>query len=219
MSDADVSRQVGSLIPAALTHEIYHHIFYRPEVASSGFVLEGEATAYGEYVHQMIIEGANAKVDDPILLLNRDLAKQAKADPGVQTPKEAEELEKLNELISRRSEKASFTFIQCKCLRIVSSYATRTRGNASFDLGDALTLTSGDLQSRQDTALLYAFAWAIYDKSRRGNSDWDEVLTEVHAKQHAHIGLTEQDKTMLKEIVNETLAWAAQQSKTRIECR
>src|SRR5206468_8381751 len=57
LSKTDISNLVAQVLPASLEHEYFHYLFYRPEIAGSGFILEGEATANGERLHQGLLAG------------------------------------------------------------------------------------------------------------------------------------------------------------------
>jgi hypothetical protein len=211
-------KEMEELLPATLSHEIYHHLFYRPSIASSGFELEGEATAYGEYAHQMQVEGARVSMDDPIAVLNRKIAKQGKEHPGEMTDELREDFLKLVRLEEERSKQVKLTPVQCNCLRIIASTVGHSQNG--IDLGDDLTLTSGDLQSRADVSTLYAFAWAIYERSRRDNLDTDASTIElIHSKLHQHLGISNEDRRTLAAIVDATVNWAGKELKRRNECR
>jgi hypothetical protein len=211
-------KQIQELVPAALSHEIYHHIFYRPAIASSGFELEGEATAYGEYEHQMAVLGTHASMDDPIMVLSRKIGKQMAEKLSEETiDKIIEERSELSRMFEERYKTAKFTPVQCSALKIVSSASA---SHKSFDLADALTLTPGDLQNRQDVLTLYAFAWAIYHHANlNGRTELVERMEKIHDKQHTHTGISDEDRLELDKIVNEIVQWARAERKRRSECQ
>lgn len=217
---ATLKAKVQQLVPAALSHEIYHHVFYRPSIASSGFELEGEATVLGEREHQMQVLGTEASINDPIMVLWRKINKELKEQPDPEQMAGIwDEYVKMNELITQRyNRKAKFTPVQCGALDLVAS--TGSKGQMRIDLADTLTLTPGDFQSRQNVSTLYAVAWAVYHHLyAEDKSELIRSIEEVHEKQEAHIGISEEDRQELNKILTDTVVWAKTEKKRRTECR
>jgi hypothetical protein len=197
----------GRLTPAPLNHEFHHYLFFRKAVASSGFILEGEATANGEYMSQMIYEGALANpknTNDQLEQMTLDLFKAESLTPT------NFDWVLYNKLGLEREQSSPFTNVQCRLLTVLhNSYPDKTK---PLPLAAQLTLDPKLFQSQaQDLELAYAEAWAVYHVEITQNQPFHDKLERIFpkAQQAGAAALTALDRKDLDEISKITLDWVS----------
>jgi len=203
-------------LPMPLNHEFHHYLFYRKAVASSGFILEGEATANGEYMSQMIREGAFAdptNKKDVLEQMTLRLFKAANASPSGIGPLINNlpdfDWRLYNELGLARERSAPMTAVQCRLLDVLHESYSGTK--SPLPLATQLTLDPKQFQAQSDLELAYAEAWAVYHVDSVQQRGWHETLEHLlPAIQRGGIGsLTASDRQDLARISQATLDWVS----------
>jgi hypothetical protein len=195
------------MIPAPLNHEFHHYLFFRKAVASSGFILEGEATANGEYMSQMVYAGAFANPENKNDQLEQMTLNLFKAE-SLTPPNFDWAL--YNKLGLAREQSSPLTSVQCRLLTVLhNSYPDKTR---PLPLAAQLTLDPKLFQSQgEDLELAYAEAWAVYHVEITQNHLFHDKLVRIFPKvqQTGVAALTESERKDLDEISTITLDWVS----------
>ncbi len=193
------------IIPAPLNHEIYHYLFFRKAVAQSGFILEGEATANGEYISQMVYEGAYANPEnkaDQLAQMTLDLLKARGSAPA------NFDWDLYNRLGLAREQSSPLTNVQCRLLTVLrTAYLEKT---GPMPLASQLTLDPKLFQSQGESVeLAYAQAWAVYHVDITRSHSFHEKLEQIFPKvqQSGVASLNEGERRDLDVISTATLAW------------
>jgi hypothetical protein len=195
------------MVPAPLNHEFHHYLFFRKAVAASGFILEGEATATGEYMSQMVYEGALANPtnkNDQLEQMTLELFKAESLTPA------NFDWTLYNKLGLEREKSSPLTNVQCRLLTVLhNSYPDKTK---PLPLAAQLTLDPKLFQSQgQDLELAYAEAWAVYHVEITQNQPFHDKLERIFpkAQQAGAAALTESERRDLDEISKITLDWVS----------
>jgi hypothetical protein len=202
-----VSELVSSVLPAALEHEYFHYLFYRPEISGSGFILEGEATANGERLHQGIVAGASLTQDGGDRL--RQLVNKIEASPASLSLGEWEEYETLEgQVLSRQP----LTEVQCNSLSLV--YRHHVVRQEPFDLSLLLPVKPADFNA-SDPVLRYAEAWAVYHVDMVEKKRWQKQLDRIFLNLASGQSIAPDDSALLSTISKETLHWVKTRAETK----
>lgn len=197
-SSSETSALAAAAIPASLEHEFYHYLFFRPEVAMSGFILEGEATANGEYLHQLY-SGGTVLTTNPEDRL-RQLVNQIETSPGTLSERDVQEYE---DLLRTYHSHAPLTPQQCRSLETTVSH-----GNSPIQFERLLSYTPTMFQDIPDVSVAYAQAWAVYHLDLTNPGDRGTFLQKAAAKLHSGQQLDSNDRTKLEQLSAEVLLWA-----------
>jgi hypothetical protein len=216
-SDAlDLHVFASHALPMPLNHEFHHYLFYRKAVASSGFILEGEATANGEYMAQMIREGAFANPNNKKDLLEQmtlqlfKLASASTSQGSSSFSPAGFDWALYNKLGLAREQSAPLTGVQCQLLGVL--HEAYSGGKSSLPLAAQLSLDPKRFQAQSDLELAYAEAWAVYHVDNVQHRGWHETMERlVSTIQKVGAGaLTDSDREQLAQISKTTLDWVDQ---------
>jgi hypothetical protein len=188
-----------------LEHEFFHYLFFRPSITFSGFIVEGEATAYGEYEHQMLATGVHSDNEMGDLFLKTIV-------PNGATSKETE---RLNKLVEANTRSSSPTAVQCECASAV--YHANIVTKIPIPLARLLTLSTPLFQSGSNDVIgtRYGQAWAVYHVDLLLQKGWGQQLEVIAAKLHARGALSDEDSVMLSRVSHDTLDWVGSFTKGR----
>jgi hypothetical protein len=183
--------------PASLDHEFFHYLFFRPSISFSGFIVEGEATAYGEYERQMVETGMRSGSE-----LN-DLYMKRLAPSGI-TKNEERRLKELEDESVRTSDP---TAVQCECALLLYKSHVVTKRPLPLDI--LLSFTTPDFQSGKDPdiAARYAQAWAVYHVDLLLQKGWGKELESIAGKLRSEPRPGDHDREFLLTVSNDTLEW------------
>jgi hypothetical protein len=189
---------LGQLMPASLDHEIYHYLFFRPSAAASGFVMEGEATANGEYTHQQYLEGILASANRRSRILNDIWNKPVNEITDADW---SEYRTVAGELIKN----APLTRVQCNSMDLV--FSENVRQGRHMGLQRLLTYSPDAFQTQPDVKLLYAQAWAIYHIDLTQQRGWAQAIDAFAHKINGNQALSEEEEGTLLQIEKDTIEW------------
>ena len=189
--------RIMAAIPPSLEHEFFHYLFFRPSISFSGFIVEGEATAYGEYEHQMMATGVQSG-DEMSNLFMKTLS------PGGATGQETEALKKL---IAGQTLSSSPTKIQCDCALTV--YRENVVTKVPIPLRNLLSLSTPLFQSGLSDIIAkrYAYAWTVYHTDLILQKRWGPKLEGIAGKLKFGEPLSDEDNIAMSKISTDTLEW------------
>jgi len=198
----DANQSVASMLPTELAHELFHYFTYRRASRGSGFVLEGEASHFGERFYRVIgvlpeVRAEGARLYEIV----------SKIQAGSATTEEIAEYLPLEREVASKAEP---TARECENLRMVMEENVG-RGQA-FDLGALLSLTPADFQRVPNVPLAYAQAWAVFYVSDVVQQDWRGTFDVAIASFEAGRQLNETERRALKQIGERTLAGVASEA-------
>jgi hypothetical protein len=202
VSRHEIAAAISQLVPAALDHEFYHYLFYRPSAAPSGFILEGEATAVGEYLHQQVVTGAALDATQRDDKLRQFYERILHASENGLSQDDLAEFERQ---AAQRLQSAPFTPIQCEAMELV--YAANVTPNVPIPLLKRLTLTPSMLQELPDVQTAYAQSWAVYHVDLVKHKAWGEELNRIVQSINSQQPVSGADLELLRNISDETLSW------------
>lgn len=210
---ADPLRVLRAVASPEFFHELHHYIFYRPVLSDSGFVMEGEATAYGEITRR----GAQAGMSESSERLRRDIWTELFS--GTTGATADRRIGELNDRMTLATRDMPPTRTECALLAEVNAQVERTK---SLDLERLMTLTplmfhDGGPQSQ---IARYAAPWAVYAADFIERFGWAERLGAVAVKRRRLESVSAEDGAFLAEVDAKTRAWVKKQSGVwRPRCR
>jgi hypothetical protein len=196
-SPDEVGAAVAQTIPATVTHEFYHYLFYRPSVAQSGFILEGEATAYGEYAEQEIRVGGATPEKDRLRILANRIAERPAADAQI--------VSEFRRLADARISAAPYTSLQCDFIGLLKTHYASESDRIPVEARLSLTPKLFQIASNRD--LNYAEAWAVYHVAMASARDWPTVIDRIFQKLQSQQPLDESDQRELNTIGRDAVSW------------
>ena len=213
-SHEKLAAELALVVPASLDHEFYHYLFYRPSVSFSGFILEGEAMANGEYVHQMFALGTEqspANSQDGF----RTLFAKVMDASGEGTSDQ--DIAEFRRMADERMANAPFTPVQCDSLQKV--YEANVVSGKPIDLIELLSLSPEDFQRAKNVDLAYGQAWAVFHVEMIQKKEWGNVLQRTAKNLTGHGLISEPDRDLLSQISIETLSWVKGQMDGNVDCK
>jgi hypothetical protein len=206
--------RLALVVPASLDHEFYHYLFYRPSVSFSGFILEGEAMANGEIVHQMFDLGAN---QSPANAQDGFRALFAKVMDEPEEGASDRDISEFQRMADERMSNAPYTVVQCDSLQKV--YETNVVPGKPIDLIGLLSLSPEDFQRASDLDLAYSQAWAVFQVEMIQKKEWGDILQRTAKKLTSHGLVSEPDRKLLAQISSETIEWVKNQTDRNVGCK
>lgn len=189
--------KILAALPPSLEHEFFHYLFFRSAISFSGFIAEGEATAYGEYEHQMMATGVQSE-DEMSELFMKTMSSDAA---------NSQDTERLNKLVEERTRISSPTPVQCECA--LSVYRANVATKTAIPLARLLSLSTPLFQSGPSNVVRdrYAQAWSVYHVDLVLQKGWGTQLESIAAMLNFGQPLSDRDGIVLSRISYETLEW------------
>jgi len=170
---ASVQAFTQNTLPASLVHEISHYLTNNETATKSGFISEGLATYFGEYVFRSVLAGFAAKESEPDIALIRRLQDKG---PGALTDGEQS---LMNTIIAKRIRKVPFTSLERAFICLLDTSALHD--NQWIRLSQLLSHSEATWQalSPEKRFLAYAEAWATFALNNEKQRPWFHLLVDV----------------------------------------
>jgi hypothetical protein len=207
-SDERLRNVLSALMPASLSHELYHYLLFRPSIAESGLFMEGEATAYGEEGFRGALAGLAVPRSDPF----REFTFKAVASG------QADLLDTWHREVKRRIEATPFTANQCRFIKHLDESYLANGKHLPTDRLLTLTPSMFQQQNEQDLEDSYAVAWLIFHVANAEQRPWPPNLEELVRRMNEGEALSSADTELISTINKESILWLKETTRAGIKC-
>jgi hypothetical protein len=198
VKERDLAAILRDMIPPTLDHEFFHYLFYRPSAAASGFILEGEATAYGEYLFQQYEEGIRATRAAKDTSILKQVWNRARDDIS------DSDWDRFQRIAAYRMKHAPYTRMQCECMDLV--YLNNIKLGKVMNLRKSVSYTPNAFQELSNVRLAYAQAWAVYHVDMVETHGWAQFLNSI-VDELKRKDLSPEESHRLSDIEATTIKW------------